>query len=184
MSRGRSCARAPRRGLPSAARRPALWCMPQARPSPTAQATACAIGSVSRRRSSTTRPASSSSRWDFAFRGRMRRAPISRRDANARRSGVEQLFAIAAADRACARGRMLCASLASRRGDGRQRCTDTCATGAVTCRSKRRPRVLPCRIPAANNAWLTDNPWFEAELLPVLRREVRKLLRNLALATR
>ena len=27
-----------------------------------------------------------------------------------------------------------------------------------------------------NNAWLKDNPWFEHELLPALRREVRRLL--------
>jgi len=38
-------------------------------------------------------------------------------------------------------------------------------------------RVLPLPHPSwRNNAWLTRNPWFEAELLPVLRREVRKLL--------
>ncbi|MBM3543944.1 MAG: uracil-DNA glycosylase family protein [Alphaproteobacteria bacterium] len=42
---------------------------------------------------------------------------------------------------------------------------------------KRRPRILPLPHPSwRNNAWLTRNPWFEAELLPVLRREVRKLL--------
>jgi uracil-DNA glycosylase len=42
---------------------------------------------------------------------------------------------------------------------------------------KRRPRILPLPHPSwRNNAWLTKNPWFEAELLPVLRREVRKLL--------
>ena len=42
---------------------------------------------------------------------------------------------------------------------------------------KRRPRVLPLPHPSwRNNAWLKDNPWFEGELLPVLRREVRKLL--------
>jgi uracil-DNA glycosylase len=42
---------------------------------------------------------------------------------------------------------------------------------------KQRPRVLPLPHPSwRNNAWLTKNPWFEAELLPVLRREVRKLL--------
>jgi uracil-DNA glycosylase len=41
----------------------------------------------------------------------------------------------------------------------------------------RRPRLLPLPHPSwRNNAWLTRNPWFEAELLPVLRREVRKLL--------
>ena len=42
---------------------------------------------------------------------------------------------------------------------------------------KRRPRVLPLLHPSwRNNAWLRDNPWFERELLPVLRREVRRLL--------
>jgi uracil-DNA glycosylase len=42
---------------------------------------------------------------------------------------------------------------------------------------KQRPRVLPLPHPSwRNNKWLTDNPWFEAELLPVLRREVRALL--------
>jgi uracil-DNA glycosylase len=44
-------------------------------------------------------------------------------------------------------------------------------------RRKRRPRVLPLPHPSwRNNAWLTRNPWFEDELLPVLRREVRALL--------
>jgi len=44
-------------------------------------------------------------------------------------------------------------------------------------KAKRRPRVLPLPHPSwRNNAWLTKNPWFEAELLPVLRREVRRLL--------
>ena len=42
---------------------------------------------------------------------------------------------------------------------------------------KRSPRVLPLPHPSwRNNAWLRDNPWFEKELLPVLRREVRRLL--------
>lgn len=44
-------------------------------------------------------------------------------------------------------------------------------------KGKRRPRVLPLPHPSwRNNAWLRDNPWFERELLPVLRREVRALL--------
>jgi uracil-DNA glycosylase len=39
------------------------------------------------------------------------------------------------------------------------------------------PRVLPLPHPSwRNNGWLRRNPWFEAELLPVLRREVRALL--------
>jgi len=42
---------------------------------------------------------------------------------------------------------------------------------------KRRPRVLPLPHPSwRNNAWLRDNPWFETELVPALRREVRRLL--------
>jgi uracil-DNA glycosylase len=42
---------------------------------------------------------------------------------------------------------------------------------------KQRPRVLPLPHPSwRNNKWLTDNPWFESELLPVLRREVRRMM--------
>jgi len=42
---------------------------------------------------------------------------------------------------------------------------------------KGRPRVLPLPHPSwRNNKWLTDNPWFEAELLPVLRGKLRALL--------
>jgi uracil-DNA glycosylase len=43
--------------------------------------------------------------------------------------------------------------------------------------SPRRPRVLPLPHPSwRNNGWLRRNPWFETELLPVLRREVRSIL--------
>ncbi|MFP4519728.1 MAG: uracil-DNA glycosylase family protein [Oceanicaulis sp.] len=39
------------------------------------------------------------------------------------------------------------------------------------------PRVFPTPHPSwRNNAWLKKNPWFEAELLPVLRDRVRALL--------
>jgi len=42
---------------------------------------------------------------------------------------------------------------------------------------KSRPRVFPLPHPSwRNNAWLEENRWFETELLPVLRREVRRLL--------
>jgi uracil-DNA glycosylase len=41
----------------------------------------------------------------------------------------------------------------------------------------RAPRVFPLPHPSwRNNAWLKKNPWFEAELLPVLRREVGKVI--------
>ena len=43
--------------------------------------------------------------------------------------------------------------------------------------SGKRPRVMPMPHPSwRNNAWLKRNPWFEAELLPVLRAEVVRLL--------
>jgi uracil-DNA glycosylase len=42
---------------------------------------------------------------------------------------------------------------------------------------ERCPRVLPLPHPSwRNNGWLKQNPWFEEELLPVLRREVQALL--------
>lgn len=43
--------------------------------------------------------------------------------------------------------------------------------------TKRHPRILPLPHPSwRNNAWLTKNPWFQSELVPVLQREVRDLL--------
>lgn len=37
--------------------------------------------------------------------------------------------------------------------------------------------VMPLPHPSwRNNAWLKKNPWFETELLPVLRQEVRRLI--------
>ena len=39
------------------------------------------------------------------------------------------------------------------------------------------PRHIPLPHPSwRNNGWLKRNPWFEKELLPVLRRRVRRLL--------
>ncbi len=44
--------------------------------------------------------------------------------------------------------------------------------------SPRNPRVLPLPHPSwRNNGWLRTNPWFEAELLPVLRAEVRSIVK-------
>ena len=41
----------------------------------------------------------------------------------------------------------------------------------------RRPRVVPMPHPSwRNTGWVKKNPWFEAELLPVLRREVHETL--------
>jgi uracil-DNA glycosylase len=44
---------------------------------------------------------------------------------------------------------------------------------------ERRPALLPLPHPSwRNNGWLKAHPWFEAELLPRLRVEVRRLMRN------
>ncbi|RMH46482.1 MAG: uracil-DNA glycosylase family protein [Alphaproteobacteria bacterium] len=41
------------------------------------------------------------------------------------------------------------------------------------------PRLFPLPHPSwRNTAWLKRNPWFEAELLPVLRRRVKEVLRS------
>lgn len=41
----------------------------------------------------------------------------------------------------------------------------------------RRPRILPLPHPSwRNNGWIRTNPWFEAELLPVLRAAIRAML--------
>ena len=40
-----------------------------------------------------------------------------------------------------------------------------------------RPRLMPTPHPSwRNNAWLKRNPWFETELLPVLRAEVARIV--------
>lgn len=41
------------------------------------------------------------------------------------------------------------------------------------------PRVFPLPHPSwRNTAWLKKNPWFEAELLPVLRAQIAKVLKT------
>jgi uracil-DNA glycosylase len=43
--------------------------------------------------------------------------------------------------------------------------------------AERRPRRVALPHPSwRNNAWLAANPWFEKDMLPRLRREVRRLL--------
>jgi uracil-DNA glycosylase len=62
--------------------------------------------------------------------------------------------------------------------------TDAQATLSATVQDFRRilarpgrPRFFPLPHPSwRNNAWLKANPWFEAELLPVLRAEVATVL--------
>lgn len=55
-------------------------------------------------------------------------------------------------------------------------------TATVACwrdilEASSRPRILPLPHPSwRNNGWLRKNPWFEAELLPVLRAEVAAVM--------
>ncbi|WP_404290918.1 uracil-DNA glycosylase family protein [Microvirga sp. RSM25] len=45
--------------------------------------------------------------------------------------------------------------------------------------NQQKPRILPLPHPSwRNNGWLKKNPWFEAELLPVLQAEIHTLLRQ------
>lgn len=55
--------------------------------------------------------------------------------------------------------------------------TETVARWRSIHAMRRTPRMLPLPHPSwRNNAWIKRNPWFEADLLPVLRRACRKLL--------
>lgn len=48
---------------------------------------------------------------------------------------------------------------------------------AIFGRNAPGPRILPLPHPSwRNTGWLKRNPWFEAELLPVLRAEVARIL--------
>lgn len=51
--------------------------------------------------------------------------------------------------------------------------TDTVANWRAIFSRNQAPRILPLPHPSwRNSAWLKKNPWFEAELLPVLRAEI------------
>ena len=57
-----------------------------------------------------------------------------------------------------------------------ERCAAT-MTETVQAWRNHAPRFIPLPHPSwRNTAWLKRNPWFEAELLPVLRERVRMLL--------
>jgi uracil-DNA glycosylase len=55
--------------------------------------------------------------------------------------------------------------------------TETVANWQRYANADSTPRFLPLPHPSwRNNAWLKRNPWFEAEVLPYLRKEIRRLL--------
>lgn len=62
-------------------------------------------------------------------------------------------------------------------GDGfREGLTGTVCRWREILSGPRKPRILPLPHPSwRNNGWLKANPWFEEELLPVLRAEIRAM---------
>lgn len=64
-------------------------------------------------------------------------------------------------------------------GDGfRDGLTPTVRRWREILTDPRKPRVLPLPHPSwRNNGWLKNNPWFEAELLPVLRTRIRTMFK-------
>jgi uracil-DNA glycosylase len=53
----------------------------------------------------------------------------------------------------------------------------TVAQWRAISNAERRPVFVPLPHPSwRNNAWVKRHPWFEAELLPFVRSEVRRLL--------
>jgi uracil-DNA glycosylase len=55
--------------------------------------------------------------------------------------------------------------------------TDTVHNWEAYAHAGREPAFLPLPHPSwRNSGWLKRNPWFEAEILPFLRGEVRRLL--------
>lgn len=93
-------------------------------------------------------------------------APIWRARVFAAMPAVELVLAIGRYAQAWHLGPQAGASLSATVGDWRE-----------ILERPDRPRVLPMPHPSwRNNAWLRRNPWFEEELVPVLRREVARLV--------
>jgi len=54
--------------------------------------------------------------------------------------------------------------------------TETVANWRETFEVERKPKYLPLPHPSwRNSGWLKKNPWFETDVLPVLRQEVARL---------
>jgi uracil-DNA glycosylase len=63
--------------------------------------------------------------------------------------------------------------------DYRDGLTQTVRRWRDILKSPQKPRILPLPHPSwRNNGWLKKNPWFKAELLPVLQAEIRALFRD------
>lgn len=59
----------------------------------------------------------------------------------------------------------------------RENMTETVRAWRMSLSCSRSPAILPLPHPSwRNTGWIRRNPWFEAELLPVLREQVQTLL--------
>jgi len=59
----------------------------------------------------------------------------------------------------------------------RENMTETVRAWRMSLSDSRYPAILPLPHPSwRNTGWIRRNPWFEAELLPVLREQVQTLL--------
>ncbi|MEJ8474100.1 uracil-DNA glycosylase family protein [Roseibium algae] len=62
-------------------------------------------------------------------------------------------------------------------GEKKKTLTETVANWSEYLGSERTPAILPMPHPSwRNNSWLKKNPWFEAELLPVLKQKIAQLV--------
>ena len=94
-------------------------------------------------------------------------APAWRAGLFAALPGIELLFAVGAYAQAWHLGSLARGSL-----------TETVAAWREIMAATSRPMVIPLPHPSwRNNVWIKKNPWFEAELLPVVRRAVADQLR-------
>ena len=93
-------------------------------------------------------------------------APAWRAELFAALPAIELVLAVGAHAHAWHLGKLARASL-----------TETVAAWREIMAATRRPTVVPLPHPSwRNNAWIRKNPWFEAELLPVVRRMVASRL--------
>ena len=57
--------------------------------------------------------------------------------------------------------------------------TETVANWRETFNEKRSPKILPLPHPSwRNTGWLKKNPWFSEQVLPLLKNEVHRLIRE------
>lgn len=153
------------------ARRQAPRCICPACPSPMRPANRLRLAGVSSEEFYSRRWSRPHPPMGFCFPGQDARNRICRRAANARRPGARRTAGGHAADRAGAGHRHLCAGLAHRLdrplahgyGEGL----------AGVFERGQAPEILPL-APSGCTGWIKRNPWFEMDLLPLLRTEIRE----------